>query len=50
MTIFLLLTAAIVVAELVAGVRFLRQDRPTVPPASHRDWTWGSLPSRPYAG
>lgn len=48
MTAFLLLLALIVVVELVAGVRALR-DRPAAPPASHADWTWGNLPSAPYS-
>jgi hypothetical protein len=49
MTIFLLLLAALVLIELVSGVRLLRQDRPLTPPPSHRDWSSGSLPSGPYA-
>ena len=50
MTIFLLLLAALVVTELVAGVRIFRQGRPVQPPPSHRDWSVGPLPSGPYAG
>ena len=49
MTIFLLLVAALVLTELVSGVRLLRQDRPLTPPASHRDWATGPLPSGPYS-
>ncbi len=49
MTFFLALIAFLVLAELVAGVRFLRLDRPLVPPQSHEDWAAGSLPSGPYA-
>ena len=48
MTIFLILTLALVVLELSAGVRLLRQDRPTAAQSSHRDWSSGSLPSSPY--
>lgn len=49
MTAFLLLVAALVLTEIVAGVRILRRDRPVVPPASRPDWGTGSLPSRPYS-
>jgi hypothetical protein len=49
MTTFLVLTAILVVVELVAGVRALRGDRPTSPPPSHHDWSVGRLPSAPYA-
>jgi hypothetical protein len=49
MTIFLLLVAALVLTELVSGFRMIRQDRPLTPPASHRDWSSGPLPSGPYA-
>ena len=45
---FLLLTAILVLAELLAGVWFLRHDRPSAPPPSHLDWSAGLLPSRPY--
>lgn len=48
MTIFLILTLALVLIEAVAGVRLLRQDRPTAAPSSHPDWSSGSLPSSPY--
>ena len=48
MTAFLLLTAILVLAELLAGVWFLRHDRPSAPPPSHLDWSAGLLPSRPY--
>ena len=48
MTTFLVLTLALVLVELVAGVRLLRQDRPTAAPSSHPDWSSGSLPSSPY--
>ena len=49
MTILVLLAVAFAVTELVAGVRLLRHDRPTAPPASHPDWGTGALPSAPYA-
>lgn len=49
MTFFLVLIAAIVVTEIVTGVRTLRSGRPTAPPQSHQDWSWGRLPSAPYA-
>lgn len=49
MTTFLILTAALVLFELVAGVRIFRHDRPTVAPVSHPDWSPGGLPSSPYA-
>jgi hypothetical protein len=50
MTAFLVLTAILVVVEIVAGVRALRNDRPTAPPPSHHDWSSGGrLPSAPYA-
>ena len=48
MTTFLVLTLALILLELVAGVRLLRHDRPTVAPSSHPDWSSGSLPSSPY--
>jgi hypothetical protein len=47
MTIFLLLVAALVLTELVSGVRLLLQDRPRTPPPSHLDWSNGPLPSGP---
>lgn len=50
MTTFLALTTPLVLFELVAGVRLLRSDRPVLPPASHREWSTGALPSTPYAG
>lgn len=49
MTFFLILAAVVVLAELAAGFRWLRDDRPSAPPRSHRDWSPGSLPSTPYA-
>jgi hypothetical protein len=49
MTTFLLLLAALVLAELVAGVRIFLHDRPVEAPASHRPWSDGALPSGPYA-
>jgi hypothetical protein len=49
MTTFLVLSAVLLVVELVAGLRTLRRDRPTSPPASHLDWSVGRLPSAPYA-
>ncbi len=49
MTILILLAVAFAVSELVAGVRLLRHDRPSSPPASHPDWGTGALPSAPYA-
>jgi hypothetical protein len=49
MTIFLILLAALVLAELVAGVRMFLHDRPVEPPPSHRAWAAGALPSGPYA-
>lgn len=49
MTLLLLIAAAIVVTELVTGVRMLRRDRPLSPPMSHPDWGSGALPSSPYA-
>ncbi|HEX6937222.1 MAG TPA: hypothetical protein VF227_11940 [Actinomycetes bacterium] len=49
MTVFLVLTAALVLTELVVGVRTLRRGRPTFPPPSHLDWSSGRLPSAPYA-
>jgi len=48
MTTFLVLTLTLVVLELLAGVRLLRQDRPSAAPLSHPDWSTGSLPSSPY--
>ena len=48
MTYFLVLIAALVVTEIVAGLRTLRAGRPTSPPKSHNDWSWGRLPSAPY--
>jgi len=48
MTTFLVLALALVLLELVAGVRLLRHDRPTAAPSSHPDWSSGSLPSSPY--
>ncbi len=48
MTTFLILALALILFELVAGVRLLRQDRPTAAPSSHPDWSSGSLPSSPY--
>ena len=48
MTTFLVLTLALILFELVAGVRLLRQDRPISPPSSHPDWSSGALPSSPY--
>lgn len=44
----LLLLLAVAVLELVAGVHWLRTDRPLQPPRSHADWTLGSLPSHGY--
>ena len=49
MTTFLVLLAALVLVELVAGVRQFRHDRPVTPPVSHPDWGGRSLPSRPYS-
>jgi hypothetical protein len=49
MTAFLILTLAIVLIEVVAGLRFLREDRPTHAPVSHPDWGPDSLPSHPYS-
>jgi hypothetical protein len=49
MTYFLVLIAALVVTEIVAGVRTLRTGRPASPPQSHHDWSGGRLPSAPYA-
>jgi hypothetical protein len=49
MTTFLILAAALVLLEIVSGVRMLRRDRPTAPPASHAEWSSGTLPSSPYA-
>lgn len=49
MTAFLILIALIALAELVAGFRFLRHDRPRSAPASHVDWSVGHLPSNRYA-
>ena len=49
MTTFLVLTAALVLFELVSGARMLRRDRPVAPPASHAEWSVGGLPSTPYA-
>jgi hypothetical protein len=49
MTAFLVLLTALVLAELVVGLRALRTDRPRTPPASRPDWSSGGLPSRPYA-
>ena len=37
MTTFLVLTAALVLFELVSGARMLRRDRPVAPPASHAE-------------
>lgn len=48
MTTFLVLLAVLVLAELAAGLRLFRHDRPLAPPASHPDWGVRSLPSRPY--
>ena len=48
MTTFLVLISVLVLAELVAGLQTFRHDRPVAPPLSHRDWTAGPLPSRPY--
>jgi len=48
MTTFLVLAALLLLVDLVAGSRLLRQDRPTAPPSSHPDWG-GGLPSTPYA-
>ena len=49
MTMFLVLTALIVLAEVAAGIRFLRHDRPLARPLSHPDWNAAELPSRPYS-
>jgi hypothetical protein len=49
MTTFLVLLTALVLVELVAGVRALRHDRPASSPQSHPDWGPASLPSHPYA-
>ena len=49
MTYFLVLIAALVVTEIVAGVRTLRAGRPSSAPQSHYDWSGGRLPSAPYA-
>ena len=49
MTTFLVLAAVLVLAGLVTGVRMLRHDHPSAPPASHPDWGTGGLPSAPYA-
>jgi hypothetical protein len=48
MTTFLVLISVLVLAELVAGFQTFRHDRPVAPPLSHRDWSAGRLPSRPY--
>lgn len=48
MTALLLLITLIALAELVAGIRILRQDRPRTAPASHLAWSAGSLPSTSY--
>lgn len=49
MTTFLVLLTVLILAELVAGVRMFRLDRPLEPPPSHLDWSDGPLPSTPYA-
>jgi hypothetical protein len=49
MTTFLVLSAALVLFELVTGARVLRRDRPVAPPASHAEWSVGGLPSSPYS-
>ncbi len=48
MTAILLLLAAIVLVDVVAGVRAFRTNRPARTPTSRRDWSSG-LPSTPYA-
>lgn len=48
MTALLFLITLIALAELVAGIRILRHDRPRSAPASHLAWSAGNLPSTSY--
>jgi len=48
MNALLLLLTLVALAELVAGIRILRQDRPRSAPASHLAWSAGNLPSTSY--
>ena len=40
--------AILVLVDVAVGVRTWRLSRPLGPPESHRAWTVGNLPSRPY--
>jgi invasion protein IalB len=49
MTALLVVLAVVLVAGVAASLSALRRDPPSRPPASHADWSVGSLPSRSYA-
>jgi hypothetical protein len=40
--------AILVLVDVAVGVHTWRRSRPLGPPESHRPWTAGNLPSRPY--
>ena len=50
MTAILAFLAAVVLVDVLVGVRTVRRNRPRYPPASRPDWDAGGLPSRPYGG
>jgi hypothetical protein len=42
--------AAVVLVDVLVGIRTVRRNRPAFPPASRPDWNAGGLPSYPYSG
>jgi len=50
MTAILVFLAAVVLVDVLVGIRTVRRNRPAFPPASRPDWDAGGLPSHPYSG
>jgi hypothetical protein len=42
--------AAVVLVDVLVGIRTVRRNHPAFPPASRPDWNAGGLPSHPYSG